>query len=134
MTTRSIKHLNKKFKTIQKKDILEDLRICAMSRACSLLLRKEVLTGKAKFGIGGAGKELAQIAMARNFKKGDFWSGYYREQTFMMAKDLATPESYFAALYGDTKNDLFSGGRQMNNHFSTPLVDREGNLLALKQR
>ncbi|MEM9821417.1 MAG: thiamine pyrophosphate-dependent enzyme [Bacteroidota bacterium] len=134
MTTRSISHLNQKFKTTSKKEILEELRICSMSRECSLLMRKEVLTGKAKFGIGGAGKELAQIAMARNFKKGDFWSGYYREQTFMFAKGLATAQHFFAALYGDTQNDLFSGGRQMNNHFSTPFFDKAGNLMPLKQK
>ena len=70
------KQIKQDFKTLSKDDILEELYICAMSRECSLLMRKEVLTGKAKFGIGGAGKELAQIAMARNFQKGDFWSGF----------------------------------------------------------
>lgn len=114
-------------KVNHKDTVLQDLKICALSRDLSMKLRKEVLNGKAKFGLGGAGKELAQLAMAKSFKKGDFWSGYYREQTFMLAKELLTPRSYFSALYADANNDTFSGGRQMNNHFSTPLVDNAGN-------
>lgn len=109
--------------------ILQDFRMGCLSRELSLMLRKEVLTGKAKFGIGGAGKEVPQLAMARAFKKGDFWAGYYRDQTFMLAKNLVTPESFFAFLYGDAENEPTSGGRQMNNCYSSPLVDKDGNWL-----
>lgn len=109
--------------------ILRDFRICCLSRELSIMLRREVLTGKAKFGIGGAGKEVPQAAMARAFQKGDFWAGYYRDQTFMLAKGLANTENYFSFLYGDTENDPFSGGRQMNNCYGAPLVDAEGNWL-----
>ena len=82
-----------------KSSILEDYKIAIQSRHASLIGRKEVLTGRAKFGIFGDGKEVAQLAMARVFKKGDFRSGYYRDQTFMMAKGLLTIESFFAQLY-----------------------------------
>ncbi|MEM8907600.1 MAG: thiamine pyrophosphate-dependent enzyme [Bacteroidota bacterium] len=126
MTTTSVLQSKLHYRATRKAQVLEDLRLCALSRELSISMRKEVLTGKAKFGIGGAGKELAQIAMAHSFEKGDFWSGYYREQTFMLAKGLLDAESFFAALYGDTQNDRFSGGRQMNNHFSTPLIDADG--------
>ncbi len=134
MTVHRKLNLGKNFKVTDKATILNDLRIIALSRELSITMRKEVLTGKAKFGIGGAGKELVQIAMAKSFEKGDFWSGYYREQTFMLAKGLATPESFFAALYGDAANDIYSGGRQMNNHFSTPLVDADGEWLAHQEQ
>lgn len=97
-----------------------------VSREVSLTGRKEVLSGKAKFGILGDGKELPQVAMARAFEKGDFRSGYYRDQTFMMALDLCSIKQYFAQLYADTINDPFSGGRQMNAHFATPLIDDQG--------
>ncbi len=106
--------------------ILNDYRTACVSREMSLLLRKEVLSGKAKFGIGGAGKEIPLIALAKTFMKGDFWSGYYRDQTAMLAKEILSPVSFFSALYGDADNDSFSGGRQMNNHYATPLVDEEG--------
>ena len=82
-----------------------------------------MLTGKAKFGILGDGKEVPQVAMARAFKKGDWRSGYYRDQTFMFALGLSTVEEYFAQLYADADNDPFSGGRQMNAHFATPTID-----------
>ena len=85
-----------------KKEVLEDYRIANISRQLSLLGRKEVLTGKAKFGIFGDGKELAQIAMAKSFKNGDWRSGYYRDQTFMLAAGMLTPEEFFAQLYGDS--------------------------------
>ena len=108
-------------------EVIKDYKVCRISREASLLSRKEVLTGKAKFGITGAGKEVPQICMARAFKNGDFRSGYYRDQTFMFATGLSTIEEFFAQLYADAVNDPFSGGRQMNSHFATPLVDREGN-------
>ncbi|MCZ2101440.1 MAG: transketolase [Chitinophagales bacterium] len=112
-----------------KKNTLNDLWVCIVSREASLVGRKEVLNGKAKFGIFGDGKEVAQVAMARAFKKGDWRSGYYRDQTFILARGLSTVEELFAQLYSDTKNDPFSGGRQMNNHFATPFMDGEGEWL-----
>lgn len=109
-----------------KQEVLKDYWICLVSRECSLLGRREVLTGKAKFGILGDGKEVPQVAMARAFQKGDFRSGYYRDQTFMMALGLCSVQDYFAQLYADPENDPFSGGRQMNAHFSSPLIHRNG--------
>ena len=106
-----------------KKEVIKDYWICLVSRECSILGRKEVLTGKAKFGILGDGKEVPQVAMARAFKKGDFRSGYYRDQTFMMALGICSVKEYFAQLYADAKNDPFSKGRQMNAHFATPFID-----------
>ncbi len=112
-----------------KKEILHDYIIACQSREASLLGRKEVLTGKAKFGIFGDGKEIAQIAMAKNFKKGDWRSGYYRDQTFMMAIGELSLEQFFAQLYAhaDEQFDPHSGGRQMNAHFATRLLDENGN-------
>ena len=116
--------------------VIEDYRIAMISREVSLLGRREVLTGKAKFGIFGDGKEIAQIAMAKFFQPGDFRSGYYRDQTFMFATGLASVEQYFAQLYADPdiKNEPFSAGRQMNAHFSTRFVDENGNWLDLANR
>lgn len=116
--------------------ILEDYKTAVISREVSLLGRREVLTGKAKFGIFGDGKEVAQLAMAKFFQPGDFRSGYYRDQTFMFAAGLATVEQYFSQLYGDpdVKNDPFSAGRQMNAHFATKIVDDNGNWLDLANR
>lgn len=116
-----------------KETVLNDYRTVCVSREASLLARKEVLTGKAKFGIFGDGKEVAQVAMAKFFQEGDFRSGYYRDQTFVFSAGLATVEQFFAQLYADpdVKNDPFSAGRQMNAHFATPNVDTEGNWLAL---
>ncbi len=114
-------------------DVLQDYWICLVSRETSLLGRKEVLTGKAKFGILGDGKELPQVAMAKAFQKGDWRSGYYRDQTFMMARGLCSVEQYFAQLYADSDNDPFTGGRQMNAHFSSRLVDEEDNWLDQKK-
>lgn len=116
--------------------VIEDYRIVMISREVSLLGRREVLTGKAKFGIFGDGKEIAQIAMAKFFQPGDFRSGYYRDQTFMFATGLASVEQYFAQLYADPdiKNEPFSAGRQMNAHFSTRFVDENGNWLDLANR
>ena len=111
--------------------VLQDLWICLLSREISLLGRKEVLGGKAKFGILGDGKEVPQVALARFFEKGDFRSGYYRDQTIMMALGLCTVEDYFAQLYADAANDPFSGGRQMNNHFATPFIDEDDQMLDL---
>jgi len=105
------------------KKVLRDYWICLVSREASLMGRKEVLTGKAKFGILGDGKELPQVALSHFFKKGDFRSGYYRDQTWMMALGLCSIEDYFAQLYADPEQDSFSGGRQMNNHFATPFKD-----------
>jgi pyruvate/2-oxoglutarate/acetoin dehydrogenase E1 component/TPP-dependent pyruvate/acetoin dehydrogenase alpha subunit len=112
-----------------RQEVINDYRICVISREASILARREVLTGKAKFGIVGDGKEVPQVAMARAFKKGDWRAGYYRDQTLMMALGLSTVEQFFAQLYADTQNDPFSGGRQMNAHFATPSIDQEGNWL-----
>jgi pyruvate/2-oxoglutarate/acetoin dehydrogenase E1 component/TPP-dependent pyruvate/acetoin dehydrogenase alpha subunit len=113
--------------------VLQDFRITCISREVSLLGRKEVLSGKAKFGIFGDGKEVAQVAMAKFFQPGDFRSGYYRDQTFMMAAGLATVEQIFAQLYADPnpENDPFSSGRQMNCHFATKMVNENGDWLDL---
>jgi len=109
-------------------EVLRDYRICCESRETSLLGRKEVLTGKAKFGIFGDGKEVAQVAMSKFFKNGDFRSGYYRDQTFMFATELATVEQFFSQLYADPvgDHDPFSAGRQMNAHFATRFMTEEG--------
>ena len=114
-------------------EVLKDYGFACLSREVSLLGRKEVLTGKAKFGIFGDGIEVPQIAMAKFFKPGDFRSGYYRDQTFMFASELCTVEQYFAQLYADTNidNEPFSGGRQMNAHFATKMVDENGNWMPL---
>jgi 2-oxoisovalerate dehydrogenase E1 component len=111
-----------------KKIVLNDFRIINESRQTSLLGRKEVLTGKAKFGIFGDGKELAQIAMAKVFQNGDFRSGYYRDQTFMMAIDQLSLQEYFAGLYGQTdlEKEPMSGGRQMGGHFGTHSLNSDG--------
>lgn len=116
-----------------RKEVLNDYRLACDSREVSLLARKEVLTGKAKFGIFGDGKEVAQIAMSKYFQPGDFRSGYYRDQTVAFATGIATPEQFFSQLYADPdlKNDPFSGGRQMNSHYATPNLDKDGNWLNL---
>jgi len=111
-----------------KKEILEDYKLACESRETSLLGRREVLTGKAKFGIFGDGKEVAQIAMAKQFRNGDFRSGYYRDQTFMMAIGQLNVKQYFAGLYAETDLSLepMSGGRQMGGHFATHSMDENG--------
>ncbi|MCD0468646.1 thiamine pyrophosphate-dependent enzyme [Flavobacterium sp. JAS] len=111
-----------------KTEVLNDYRIAVTSRECSLLGRKEVLTGKAKFGIFGDGKEVPQLAMAKAFKNGDFRSGYYRDQTFMMAIGELTPKQFFAGLYGHTDLDFdpMSAGRQMGGHFVTHSLNQDG--------
>jgi len=118
----------KTFTAAQKKEILADYRLGWVSRYMSLVGRKEVLSGKAKFGIFGDGKEIPQIAMAKVFREGDFRSGYYRDQTFMLAIGELTIEQFFAQLYAhpDEKADPFSAGRQMNSHFATRLIDEKG--------
>ncbi len=114
-----------------RKTVLEDYRIALISREVSLLGRREVLTGKAKFGIFGDGKEVAQVALAKFFQKGDFRSGYYRDQTFMFALGISNVADYFAQLYADVENDPYSGGRNMNSHFSTPFVHPNGDWMSL---
>ncbi|OWP86011.1 transketolase [Flavobacterium covae] len=112
-----------------KTEVLNDYKIVRISRECSLLGRKEVLTGKAKFGIFGDGKEIPQLALAKAFQNGDFRSGYYRDQTFMMAIGALSIEQFFAGLYGhtDLAFDPMSAGRQMGGHFSTHSLDENGN-------
>jgi pyruvate/2-oxoglutarate/acetoin dehydrogenase E1 component/TPP-dependent pyruvate/acetoin dehydrogenase alpha subunit len=109
-------------------EVLNDYRIACESREASLLGRKEVLTGKAKFGIFGDGKEVAQIAMAKVFQPGDFRAGYYRDQTFMMAAGLLTVQEFFAQLYAhaDEQAEPMSAGRSMNGHFATRTVEKSG--------
>jgi 2-oxoisovalerate dehydrogenase E1 component len=117
--------------------VVEDYKVACESREASLLGRKEVLTGKAKFGIFGDGKEIAQIALAKVFKEGDWRSGYYRDQTFMLAAGLMTLEQFFAQLYAHANEDAepMSSGRSMNGHFATTTVEKDGSwreLSALK--
>ena len=111
-----------------KSEVLEDYAMACMSREASLLGRKEVLTGKAKFGIFGDGKEVAQIAMAKVFKEGDYRSGYYRDQTFMFASGMSDVQSFFAQLYAnpDVNEEPSSAGRQMNGHYSTRFLNEKG--------
>jgi 2-oxoisovalerate dehydrogenase E1 component len=114
-------------------EVLADYKLANESREASLLGRREVLTGKAKFGIFGDGKEVAQIAWAKAFQNGDFRSGYYRDQTFMMAIGQLTVREFFASLYADTDlaNEPASAGRQMNGHFATRNLDEHGQWLRL---
>ena len=111
-----------------KKEVLNDYKVARISRECSLLGRREVLTGKAKFGIFGGGKEVPQLAMAKAFQRGDFRSGYYRDQTFMMALGELTAQQFFAGLYAhtDIEADPMSAGRQMGGHFATHSLDENG--------
>ncbi|MCB6024499.1 transketolase [Flavobacterium psychrophilum] len=119
-----------------KTEVIQDYTIATTSRECSLLGRREVLTGKAKFGIFGDGKEIPQLAMAKAFKNGDFRSGYYRDQTFMMAIGQMTMQQFFAGLYGhtDLAHDPMSAGRQMGGHFATHSLDENGNWKNLTQQ
>lgn len=119
-----------------RQQVLSDYRIAIESRETSLLGRREVLTGKAKFGIFGDGKEVAQVAMARFFRPGDFRAGYYRDQTFMFAIGVSTIEQYFSQLYADPdiNHDPFSAGRQMNSHFATRMNGENGEWLDLANR
>ncbi|WP_293870918.1 alpha-ketoacid dehydrogenase subunit alpha/beta [Flavobacterium sp.] len=119
-----------------KLEVLNDYKIATISRECSLLGRKEVLTGKAKFGIFGDGKEVPQLAMAKAFQNGDFRSGYYRDQTFMMAIGQLSIQEFFAGLYGHSNlaHDPMSAGRQMGGHFTTHSIDENGNWKNLTQQ
>ena len=119
-----------------KSEVLNDYTIAKISRECSLLGRKEVLTGKAKFGIFGDGKEVPQLALAKAFQNGDFRSGYYRDQTFMMAIGQLSIQQFFAGLYGhtDLAHDPMSAGRQMGGHFATHSLDENGNWNNLTQQ
>ena len=119
-----------------RQEVMNDYRLVCESREASLLGRKEVLTGKAKFGIFGDGKEVPQVAMAKFFKPGDFYAGYYRDQTLGFALGTSTIEEFFSQLYADPdiQNDPHSGGRNMNAHFASPLVGEDGEFLDLIQR
>lgn len=123
---------NVDFETFRQ-EVLNDFRLVNISREASLLGRREVLSGKAKFGIFGDGKELAQIALAKQFRNGDFRSGYYRDQTLMMAIGQLNVQQYFAGLYAhtDQEHEPQSAGRQMGGHFSTRSLDQDGNWLNL---
>lgn len=122
-----------KFSQAKVKEILSDYRLAVESREASLIGRKEVFMGKAKFGIFGDGKEIAQIAMAKVFRKGDFRAGYYRDQTFMFAIGELTVQQYFAQLYAHTnlQADPASAGRLMNGHYATRFLDDDGKFISL---
>ncbi len=117
-----------------KNEVIRDYWVCRVSREASILARKEVLMGKANFGITGEGKELPQIALAKFFKKGDHRHGYYRDQTWAFALGVSDVQDFFAQIYGDPVNDPFSAGRQFNNHFATPMLDDQGNWLNQLER
>ena len=116
---------------ISQEEMIEDYRLAYRSRQAAVIGRREVLTGKAKFGIFGDGKELPQLAMAHFFQEGDWRSGYYRDQTWMMAMGLLTLDQFFAQLYAhaDPTFEPNTGGRNMNGHFSTRLIDADGDWL-----
>lgn len=118
---------------LSREEVLADFKLARLSREIALLARKEVLSGKAKFGIFGDGKEVAQIALARNFKAGDWRSGYYRDHTFMMAAGITTAEQFFYQVYGhtDEKVNPGSAGRNFNNHFATQSIQPDGSWNAL---
>src|SRR4030095_10865121 len=111
-----------------RQQVITDYRLAVISREASLIGRKEVLRGKAKFGIFGDGKEVAQLALAKTFKEGDFRSGYYRDQTIAFATGMCTVRQFFAQLYADTnlENEPMSGGRQMNGNYATRMLDDAG--------
>jgi len=123
-----MKKQEKTQKKFNSKEVLADYKLANLSRNLSIIGRREVLSGKAKFGIFGDGKEIAQIALAKQFKDGDWRSGYYRDQTWMMAMGLFDAEGFFHQLYGNTDKELNpgNGGRVFNNHFSTPNVNPDG--------
>ncbi|MGC9355838.1 MAG: thiamine pyrophosphate-dependent enzyme, partial [Mariniphaga sp.] len=117
-------------------EALDDYYLAYLSRQLSILGRREVHNGRAHFGIFGDGKEIAQLAMAKTFKKGDWRSGYYRDQTFMLALELLQPEEFFAMIYGETDDKLnpSTGGRNFNNHFTTSNLDENGELKNLAEK
>ncbi|MEN8116573.1 MAG: thiamine pyrophosphate-dependent enzyme [Bacteroidota bacterium] len=121
---------------ISTKEALNDYYLAFLSRQLSILGRREVHNGRAHFGIFGDGKEVAQIAYAKNFRKGDWRSGYYRDQTFMLALGLLQPEEFFAMIYGDTNEEINPStvGRNFNNHFSTPNINEDGNIKDLANK
>ncbi|HEY5747723.1 MAG TPA: thiamine pyrophosphate-dependent enzyme [Chryseolinea sp.] len=131
----AIKEVKVKFSQARVKEILADYRLAVESREASIIGRREVFMGKAKFGIFGDGKELAQIAMAKVFRRGDFRAGYYRDQTFMFAINELTVQQYFAQLYAHTsvEADPASAGRLMNGHYATRLLDENGKLRNLAE-
>ncbi len=119
-----------------KNEVIQDYKTAVLSRECSMSGRREVLTGKAKFGIFGSGKEVPQLAMAKVFQKGDWRSGYYRDQTFMMAIGEYAPHHFFSSLYAhaDIEVDSYSAGRQMNGHFATHSLNDDGTWKNLAQQ
>ncbi len=121
---------------ITTKEALQDYYTAYLSRQLSLLGRREVHNGRAHFGIFGDGKEVVQLAYAKQFKKGDWRSGYYRDQTFMLALDLLTPEEFFSMIYGDTDKEInpSTGGRNFNNHFSTQNITSDGEIKDLSEQ
>src|SRR5688572_12795741 len=131
----AIKEAKTRFSQARVKEILSDYRLAVESREASLIGRKEVFMGKAKFGIFGDGKEVAQIAMSKVFRAGDHRAGYYRDQTFMFAIGELTVQQYFAQLYAhtDVEADPASAGRLMNGHYATRMVDEKGKLKNLAE-
>ncbi len=127
---------NPSTENMNKESILADFRLANLSRNLSLIGRREVLSGKAKFGIFGDGKEIVQIALAKQFRNGDWRSGYYRDQTWMMAMGLYDPLEFFHQLYGNTDREINpgSGGRVFNNHFSVPNINSDGTWLDLTKQ
>lgn len=121
---------------ISTEEALDDYYVAWLSRHLSILGRREVHSGRAHFGIFGDGKEIVQLALAKTFQKGDWRSGYYRDQTFMLALGLLKPEEFFAMIYGDTDESInpSTGGRNFNNHFSTPNVDQNGEIKNLSEK
>jgi len=117
-------------KTESTEEAINDYYIVYLSRQLSILGRKEVHNGRAHFGIFGDGKEVAQVVYAKGFKKGDWRSGYYRDQTFMLALGLLQPEEFFSMIYGETNEELNPStvGRNFNNHFSTQNIDENGEI------
>lgn len=114
--------------------VLRDYWIALVSREVSLLGRKDVLSGKGKFGIFGDGKEIAQTALSHYILPGDFRSGYYRDQTIMFSLGICSISEFFSQMYSDSVHDPFSGGRQMNNHFATPLINKDGSWTAHREK
>ena len=135
--SKSTLNLNNNINYLQyKKLVIEDYKTLVLSRECSIIGRREVFLGKGKFGIFGDGKELPQMALNHFFKDGDFRSGYYRDQTLLMAQGLLTPENFFSALYGhtDLKFEPMSGGRQMGGHFLSKSINKDGTWVDLMKQ